>query len=72
MVILAMQNGHCGINPNKLRLEKFILGYVDYFMRWVEVGALTTITTRQVQVFVWKRIICRFDLLNMIFTNIRK
>ena len=41
---------------------KFLLVAIDYFTKWVEVEALTTITEATVQSFVWKNIICRFRI----------
>lgn len=35
---------------------------VDYCSKWAEAVALTTITSLQVQKFIWKNIICRFGV----------
>lgn len=48
--------------------KKFILVAVDYFMKWVEAEALTTITTRQVLNFFWK-IICKLGLPRTVVTD---
>ena len=42
--------------------KKFLLITIDYFIKWVEVEALAIITSAKVCNFVWKSIICRFDL----------
>ena len=41
---------------------KFLLVAIDYFTKWVEVEALSTITEAKIQNFVWKNIICRFGI----------
>ena len=41
---------------------KFILVAINYFTKWVEVEALATITEAKIRSFVWKNIICRFEI----------
>ena len=41
---------------------KFLLVAIDYFTKWVEVEALSTITEAKIQSFVWKNIICKFGI----------
>ena len=48
---------------------KFLLVVVDYFTKWIEADPLTTITTQQVQKFVWRNIICRFGIPHTIITE---
>ena len=48
---------------------KFLLIRVDYFTKWIEVEPLVAMTTQNVQNFVWKNIICRFDLPHVIIIN---
>ena len=45
----------------KKQLKFFIIA-IDYFIKWVEVGLVTTITKAKVTSFVWKNIICRFGV----------
>jgi len=40
----------------------FIVVAVEYFTNWIEVEALTTITTEKITKFVWRSIICRFGV----------
>ncbi|KAF7129116.1 hypothetical protein RHSIM_Rhsim10G0127600 [Rhododendron simsii] len=42
---------------------------VDYFMKWVEAKALTTITAKVTIDFLWKLIISRFGLPRVIVTD---
>jgi hypothetical protein len=42
--------------------KKFVLVAVDYFTKWAEAEALTTITTENVIKFLWKSIVCRFGM----------
>lgn len=48
---------------------KFLLIAVDYFTKWIKVEPLATITTQNVQKFVWKRIITYYDISYDIITN---
>ena len=41
---------------------KFLVVGIDYFTKWVKVEALATITEKNVRSFVWKNIICRYDI----------
>ena len=55
--------------PQGKKQVKFLLVAIDNFTKWVEVEALTTITEAKVQGFVWKNIICRFDILRTIISD---
>ncbi|XP_071914122.1 uncharacterized protein [Coffea arabica] len=35
---------------------------IDYFTKWVEVEPLSTISSRSIQKFLWKSIVCRFGI----------
>ena len=48
---------------------KFLLVGIDYFTKWIEAEPLTAITARNVQNFVWKNIVCRFGLPQIIITD---
>ena len=48
---------------------KFLLVAINYFTKWVEAEALATITEARIQNFVWKNIICRFEIPMTIITN---
>jgi len=48
---------------------KFLLVGIDYFTKWIEVEPLTAITARNIQNFVWKNIVCRFGLPQVIITD---
>ena len=41
---------------------RFIVVGVDYFTKWVEAEPLATITEQKVRKFVWRSIICRFEI----------
>ena len=55
--------------PQSRRHVKFLLVAIDYFIKWVEVEALSTITVAKIQSFVWKNIICRFRIPWMIISD---
>nr|GEX50760.1 reverse transcriptase domain-containing protein [Tanacetum cinerariifolium] len=41
---------------------KFLIVAMDYFTKWIEAKAVTTITGGQVKKFVWDNIVCRFGI----------
>ena len=41
---------------------KFTIVGVDYFTKWVEAEPLATITEQKVRNFVWRSIICKFEI----------
>ena len=45
-----------------VRQLKFLVVSIDYFTKWVEAKALASITGKNVWSFVWKNIICRYDI----------
>ncbi|CAL9024100.1 unnamed protein product, partial [Prunus brigantina] len=51
------------------RFGSFAVVVVDYFTKWTEAEALTTITAAKIEHFVWKNILCRFGLPNAIVTD---
>jgi len=55
----ALDKGQC----------KFLLVGIDYFTKWIEVESLTTITARNVQNSVWKNIVYRFGLPQIIIID---
>ena len=55
--------------PQGKRQVKFLLVAIDYFIKWVETEALSTITEAKVQNFIWKNIIYRFRIPQTIISN---
>uniref|UniRef100_A0A2N9HRX3 Uncharacterized protein n=1 Tax=Fagus sylvatica TaxID=28930 RepID=A0A2N9HRX3_FAGSY len=51
-----------GAFPIGRRQLKFLVVAIDYFTKWVEAEPLATITEKNVQNFVWKAVICRFEI----------
>jgi len=48
--------------PIAMRQLKFLIVGIDYFTKWVKVEALATITKKNVQNFIWRNIICRYEI----------
>ena len=48
---------------------KFLLVAIEYFIKWVETKALSTITEVKIQSFVWKNIICKFGIPRTIISD---
>ncbi|GJX26298.1 reverse transcriptase domain-containing protein [Tanacetum coccineum] len=51
---------------------KFLLVAVDYFTKWVEAEPLATICGKNILKFVWKNILCHFDILDIIVSETGK
>ena len=51
--------GHFPTAPTQKRL---LLVTMDYFSKWIEADAFSTIKDRDVTQFIWKNIVCRFDI----------
>jgi IS30 family transposase len=41
---------------------RYVIVVVEYFLKWIEVKLLATITSATVQKFFWQNIICRFGV----------
>ena len=48
---------------------KFLIVGIDYFTKLVEFEALATITEKNIRSFVWRNIICRYDILKVLISN---
>ncbi|XP_031285660.1 uncharacterized protein K02A2.6-like [Pistacia vera] len=48
---------------------KFIVVAVDYFTKWIEFKPLATITSNKLKDFIYKNIICRFEMPYTIITD---
>ena len=42
---------------------------IDYFTKWVEAKALSTITKAKIQSFMWRNIVCMFSIPRMIILD---
>jgi len=45
-----------------MRQMKFLVVQIDYFTKWVKEEPLAKITKQNVRSFIWKNIICRFEI----------
>ena len=68
MAVLSM-----GIRYNgpitAIRQLKFLVVGIDYFIKWVEPEALTTITEKNIRSFVWRNIICKYGIPRVLASN---
>ena len=55
--------------PQGKRQVKFLLVAIDYFSKWVDAKALSTIMSAKIRGFVWKNIVCRFGIPRTIISN---
>ena len=64
-----MQVDIVGPLPRGKGQVKFLLIAIDYFTKWVEAEALSTITEAKIQSFVWKNIIFKFGIPRTIISD---
>ena len=55
-----------------IRQLKFLIVGIDYFTKWIEAEALATITEKNVRSFVWKNIVCRYEIPRVLVSNTGK
>lgn len=48
--------------PEARGQARFILVAVDYFSKWIEAEARTTIGAAKVKAFYWRKLVCRFEV----------
>ena len=58
-----------GSLPLGKKQVKFLVVAIDYFTKWVETEPLAIITKAKIQHFVWKNLICRFGIPQIIISN---
>ena len=51
-----------GSFPLAIRQMKYLIVAIEYFTKWIEVEPVAQITAHKVQHFVWKNIVCRFEV----------
>ncbi|XP_073015635.1 uncharacterized protein [Primulina eburnea] len=51
-----------GLFPRARAQKKFLLVAVDYFSKWVEAEPLARITEEEIMKFLWKNIVCRYEI----------
>jgi hypothetical protein len=56
----ALGLGHCWAIPTAQGNLKFTFVAVEYFTKWIEARAVSTITSKTAQKFFWQNIVCRF------------
>ncbi|KAL2253432.1 UNVERIFIED_CONTAM: hypothetical protein Sindi_0137900 [Sesamum indicum] len=54
--------------PSKAH-KKFIIVAVEYFSKWVEAEAVAKISERETINFIWKNIICRFEIPRVLISD---
>lgn len=49
--------------------KEYLVVAVDYFTRWIEVKALSSITSKKIQDFCWEDIICQCSIYKILITK---
>ena len=52
--------------PMALTQKCFTLDLIDYYSKWITAKAYANIKDKDAQMFVWKHIVCQFDILKEI------
>ena len=56
--------------PTALTQKKLLLVATDYFSKWIEAEAFSSIKEKDVTQFIWKNIVCRFGIpRSIVFDN---
>ena len=55
--------------PKAVGNKKFLLVYIDYFTKWVEAEPLANIRDVDVKRFIWKNIVTRFGVPNVLISD---
>ena len=58
-----------GSLPTAPAQKKLLLVATDYFSKWIEADAFASIKDRDVTRFIWKNIICRYDIPRLIVSD---
>ncbi|KAL0462867.1 UNVERIFIED_CONTAM: hypothetical protein Slati_0174300 [Sesamum latifolium] len=58
----AVGDGHCRPFPSGRGSEEVPPVAIDYFTKWVEAEPLARITEGEVMKFIWKNIVCHFEI----------
>ena len=58
--------------PIAMRQLKFLMVDINYFTKWVEAEALATIIEKNIRSFVWRNIICRYNIPIVLISENRK
>ena len=48
---------------------KFLIIVIDSFTKWVEAEPIVTITEAKITSFVWKNVVCKFGIPNVIISE---
>ena len=51
---------------------KFLIIAINYFTKCIEAKLATTITEAKITSFVWKNIVCKFEIPNVIISDNRR
>ncbi|XP_020207373.1 uncharacterized protein LOC109792378 [Cajanus cajan] len=55
--------------PMVVRQLKFLIMAVDYFSKWIEAEPIATISAEKVRTFLWKNVICRYRVLQVLVSD---
>ena len=55
--------------PNAAAQKKLLLVATDYLSKWIEAEAFASTKDKEVIQFVWKNIVCRFEIPQSIVTD---
>ncbi|KAK3002009.1 hypothetical protein RJ639_022183 [Escallonia herrerae] len=55
--------------PPALAQRKFVIVAIDYFTKWVEAEALSSITEQKCEDFFWRSVVCHFGIPRVLVTD---
>ena len=69
MAFCSVGSRYCGTFPQGSGEQKYLLVCTDYFTKWVEAEPLANIKDVDVKRFIWKNIITRFGVPNVLISE---
>ena len=69
LALRLVGNGHCRATAHCPDSEELLLVVTDYFSKWIEVEAFASIKDKVVVLFIWKNIVCRLGISQLIVTD---
>jgi hypothetical protein len=69
LALLTIGGRYSGTFAQRKGGVRFAVVAVDYFTKWVEVGPLVNITSKSIERFLWKNVVCRYGVSHAFVTD---
>lgn len=72
MILCKVGDRYYWVTPDSIVSVRYALVAVDYFTKWTEAEAISIINQDHVMKFIWRNLICRFELPHAIISDSEK